>query len=114
VRFPFADRSMGRLSVQGQRAEMATEPPSRYERLRVTAGYYALVVAVFTLVVMLPWSSSWVEAGILGAVGAVSAICYRLLAGKQEGTRWSGTAPRNTQLQQPPPAIVRKSDDGVA
>jgi len=58
---------------------------------------------------MLPWSSSWLEAGILLAVGAVAAIVYHVLAGKP-APRWNGAAPRNTQLQQPPPAIISRDD----
>jgi len=92
---------------------MADQPPSRSERIRVVAGYYAFITAAVSLGVMLPWSSSWLEAGILFAVGVVSAIAYRLLAGKP-GPRWNGAAPRNTQLQQSPPAIFRNRDGNDA
>jgi hypothetical protein len=73
------------------------------ERFRDAAGYYAFVTVVVTLL-MFPWSSTWLEAGVLLAVGVVAAIVYRVLAGKPP-LRWNGAAPRNTQLQQPPPAI---------
>jgi hypothetical protein len=88
----------------------ADQSPKRSERVRAAVGCYALVTVVLTLFLMLPWSSSWLEAGILLAVGAVAAIIYRAIAGKPP-LRWGGAAPRNTQLQQPAPAIIRPSDD---
>ena len=84
---------------------MSDQSSPRAERIRATIGYYALVTVVLTLGLLLPWSSSWLEACILLAVGAVAGIVYRILAGKP-ASRWNGAAPRNTQLQQPPPAII--------
>jgi hypothetical protein len=82
---------------------------SRFERFRVALGYYAFIAVVVALCLLLPWSASWFEAGVLLTIGAVAAIIYRLAAGKVP-RRWKG-APQNTQLQQPPPAVVRMKND---
>jgi hypothetical protein len=82
---------------------------SLLERFRVALGYYALVAALVALCLLLTLSASWFETGVLVAIGAVAAVIYRLAVGKAP-RRWAG-APKNTQLQQPPPAIVLKKGD---